>query len=81
MAGKYENPEMISNLFNLKQQEYLTLSAKDYSEKKLAEKEAEIENRMMAAQAPKSNTLLYVILGVVAVGLITFAVLKKKKIL
>jgi hypothetical protein len=70
----------ITSLFAPSQAYYdkLALDTQDYGEKQLQQKQDEIDAKKntVSASAPISSTV-YIVLGIAAVGLIGFAVLKK----
>lgn len=68
--------------FNEPYQEFLKTSIEDYGTQQLQKKEEEIAQRELKVQTiKKSSKMPYIILGIVAIGLIaTSIVLKKKKV-
>jgi LPXTG-motif cell wall-anchored protein len=61
--------------------ESLALETTADSEEELAQTQAELESGNVGATNQGTNTILYVAIGVVVLGILTFIVLKKKKII
>ena len=70
----------IDSMFAPQQAYYdsLALGVKDYGEQQLQQKQSEIDARQAAAMSAASvSKAVWIVMGIAAVGLIGFAVLKK----
>jgi len=83
MAGRYENTNLINNLFNVKEQEYVTKQVQDYSQVKLDTLNKAIDQRMSSSSDDTggSSIVIYVVIGLILAAAATIFVLKKKKII